>query len=330
MVGQRRAAQLTRESTLRDNHAGEAMPAEGLSHVADVIGFIGLGVMGKPMARNLLRHGHPLVVHSRSRGPVDELVADGATAASSPAEVASRARVVVTMLPDTADVEQVIGGDDGVLGALQPGAIVIDMSTISPAATRRLSAAIAARGGSMLDAPVSGGDIGAIKGTLSIMVGGDEATFDRARPVLECMGSADRIVHIGASGAGQVCKSCNQIAVGGALAAVAEAFALARKNGVDPARVRAALAGGFAGSRVLDVHGQRILTGQYEPGFRARLFQKDLRITRDTAAASGVAIPATTVVADLFDALVAAGDGDLDCSALGLVLFRRSGLSDIP
>jgi 2-hydroxy-3-oxopropionate reductase len=269
-------------------------------------------------------------VHSRSRGPVDELVGVGARAAVSPADVAREASVIITMVPDTADVEEVIAGRDGVLTSLKPGAVVIDMSSISPVTTRKLAAAVRDRGGSMLDAPVSGGDVGARNGTLSIMVGGDEATFTRMVPLLSCMGSPDRIVYIGGSGAGQICKICNQIAIGGALAGVSEAFALARKTGVDPARVRSALAGGFAGSRVLEVHGGRILSGQYEPGFRARLYQKDLRIANETAAASGAAIPTTAVVTDLLNALVASGDGELDCAALGMVLFRMSGLSDVP
>jgi 2-hydroxy-3-oxopropionate reductase len=298
--------------------------------VTQTIGFIGLGVMGKPMAKNLLKAGYPLVVHSRSRGPVDEVVGAGARAADSPAAVARDAEVVITMVPDTVDVEQVIGGPDGVLTTLQHDAIVIDMSSISPVATRRLSAAVSARGGWMLDAPVSGGDIGAINGTLSIMVGGDEAAFTRALPILSCMGSKDRIVYIGESGAGQICKICNQIAIGGALASVSEAFALARKAGVDPARVRAALAGGFAGSRVLDVHGGRILAGTYDPGFRTKLYQKDLRIANETAAATAVAIPATAVVTQLVNALVASGGGDLDCAAVAMVLFRMAGLSYVP
>jgi len=244
----------------------------------ETIGFIGLGVMGKPMAKNLIKAGHQLVVHSRTRASVDEVVAAGAAAAVSPADVARRTTMVITMLPDTADVELVLTGPDGVLPALQPRAIVADMSSISPVATKRLAALVADRGGSMLDAPVSGGEIGAINASLSIMVGGDEAAFARARPVFEAMGTAERIVHIGASGAGQVCKICNQVAIGGALAGVSEAFALAKKAGVDAARVRQALLGGFAASRVLEVHGERMLNANYKPGFRTKLYQKDLRL----------------------------------------------------
>ncbi|HEY6212583.1 MAG TPA: NAD(P)-dependent oxidoreductase, partial [Vicinamibacterales bacterium] len=242
--------------------------------MAETIGFIGLGVMGKPMARNLLKAGFTVVAHNRSRGPVDELAKEGAKPATSAAEAAKQATVVITMLPDTADVEKVLTEPDGVLSALQKGALVIDMSSISPAATERLAARVAEKGASMLDAPVSGGEIGAINATLSIMVGGDEAAFARAKPIFEAMGNKERIVHIGRSGAGQVCKICNQIAIGGALAGVSEAFALAKKAGVDAARVRQALLGGFAASRVLEVHGERMLIDNYKPGFRAKLYQK--------------------------------------------------------
>ena len=291
----------------------------------DVVGFIGLGVMGKPMAKNLIKGGHSLVVHSRSRGPVDEVVAAGAKAASSPADVARQASVVITMLPDTPDVELVLTGSDGVVSGLQPRAVVIDMSSISPAATRRLASIVASKGATMLDAPVSGGEIGAINASLSIMVGGDEQTFTRVKPILASMGSAEKIIYIGESGAGQVCKICNQVAIGGALAGVSEAFALARKAGVDAARVRQALLGGFAASRVLEVHGERMLKGNYVPGFRTKLYQKDLRIANEAAAANGVAMPATAIVAQLVNALVASGGADLDYSAIGTVLGRLSG-----
>ena len=291
----------------------------------DVVGFIGLGVMGKPMAKNLIKGGHSLVVHSRSRGPVDEVVAASAKAASSPADVARQASVVITMLPDTPDVELVLTGSDGVVSGLQPRAVVIDMSSISPAATRRLASIVASKGATMLDAPVSGGEIGAINASLSIMVGGDEQTFTRVKPILASMGSAEKIIYIGESGAGQVCKICNQVAIGGALAGVSEAFALARKASVDAARVRQALLGGFAASRVLEVHGERMLKGNYVPGFRTKLYQKDLRIANEAAAANGVAMPATAIVAQLVNALVASGGADLDYSAIGTVLGRLSG-----
>jgi len=279
------------------------------------------------MAANLMKHGYSLVVHSRSRGPVDELAAAGATPAASPAAVASQSAVVITMVPDTADVEQVLTGEDGVVAGLKPGSVVIDMSSISPVATRRLASLVAAKGGSMLDAPVSGGEIGAKSGTLSIMVGGDEAAFARVKPILAGMGNPERIIYIGESGAGQVCKICNQMAIGGALSGVSEAFALARKAGVDAARVRQALLGGFAASRVLEVHGERMLQGNYVPGFRARLYQKDLRIANEAAAAHAVAIPGTALVTQLVNALVAAGGADLDYAAIGTVLFELAGMA---
>jgi 2-hydroxy-3-oxopropionate reductase len=295
--------------------------------MAEQIGFIGLGVMGRPMAKHLVAKGQRVVVHSRSRAPVDDLVAAGAAAATSPAEVARQAAIVITMLPDTSDVEIVLTAPDGVIAGLQRDAVVIDMSSISPVATRRLASLVAAKGGTMLDAPVSGGEIGAINAALSIMVGGDERAFARVRPVLECMGNPERIVHIGPEpGSGQVCKVCNQVAIGGALAGVSEAFALARKAGVDAGHVRQALLGGFAASRVLEVHGERMLKGDYKPGFRTKLYQKDLRIANETAAANAVAIPATAIVTQLVNALVAAGGADLDYSAIGTVLFRLAGL----
>ena len=297
--------------------------------MAETVGFVGLGVMGRPMAKHIAAKGYAVVVNNRSRPAIDELVAAGATAADSPADVARRATVIVTMVSDTPDVEAVLTGPQGILEGLQPGSVVIDMSSISPVATKRLAAAVAAKGGSMLDAPVSGGEIGAINGTLSIMVGGDGAALARVRPILECMGNPERIVHVGpASGDGQTCKICNQIAIGGALAGVSEAFALARKAGVDPARVREALLGGFAASRVLEVHGERMLKGNYVPGFRARLYQKDLRLAQEAAGANGVAIPATAVVAQLLNALVASGGAELDYSALGTVLFDLAGLNN--
>jgi 2-hydroxy-3-oxopropionate reductase len=295
--------------------------------MAEQIGFVGLGVMGRPMAKHLIAKGHSVIVHNRSRGPVDELAAAGAKAANSPADVARQSSIVITMLPDTADVELVLTGPLGVLEALQPDSVVVDMSSISPVATKRLAAAVAGKGGLMLDAPVSGGEIGAINATLSIMVGGDDRAFARVRPVFECMGNAERIIHVGREpGSGQVCKVCNQIAIGGALAGVSEAFAIARKAGVDAGRVRQALLGGFAASRVLEVHGERMLKSDYKPGFRTRLYQKDLRIANETAAANAVAVPATAIVTQLVNALMASGGADLDYSAIGTTLFDMAGL----
>jgi 2-hydroxy-3-oxopropionate reductase len=273
------------------------------------------------MAGHLLAAGHRLTVYNRSRPAVDELVAAGARAGASPADVARHSEIVITMLPDTPDVESVIAGPDGVLDGVGDGAVLIDMSSISPVATRELAARVSAKGAVMLDAPVSGGEIGAKNATLSIMVGGDANAFERVKPILACMGNAERIIHIGAEpGSGQICKICNQIAIGGALAGVSEAFAVARKAGVDASRVRQALLGGFAASRVLEVHGERMLTGNYVPGFRTRLYQKDLRIARETATALDVAIPATSVVSEMVSSLMARGGGDLDYSAIGTVL----------
>jgi len=292
----------------------------------NTIGFIGLGVMGRPMARNLLKAGFPLVVHSRSQGPVEDLVAAGAVAASSPAEVARRATRLITMLPDSPDVEQVLEGPDGVFSAMQPGTILIDTSTIAPATARRLAARAASLGAAMLDAPVSGGEVGAVSGTLSIMVGGDESAFASVKPLLDAMGNPERVIRIGESGAGQLCKACNQMVIGGTLAVVCEAFALARKAGVDPAKVRAALLGGFAASRVLEVHGERILTGNYKPGFRTTLYAKDYRIVSSTVAEHHSAAPVSAVVQQLVEALMAAGRGEDDYSALATTLFELAGL----
>jgi 2-hydroxy-3-oxopropionate reductase len=288
--------------------------------MTDPVGFIGLGVMGRPMARNLLARGLSLVVHSRSQRPVDELVAAGASRAASPADVARQAACIITMLPDGPDVDRVLTGSDGVFSSLQRDSIIVDMSTIAPQTAQRLAAVAREFGASMLDAPVSGGEIGAIAGTLSIMVGGDEAALDRVRPVLEVMGNPERIIHIGESGAGQICKACNQLVIGGTLASVGEAFALARKSGVDPARVRAALLGGFAASRVLEVHGQRLLENDFKPGFPARLYRKDLRIVMNALNEAQVAAPVTAIVQQLLTALIADGKEAQDYSALGTVL----------
>ena len=288
---------------------------------AETVGFIGLGVMGRPMARNLLKRGFPLVVHSRSQAPVDEIVAAGAAAAASPADVARQATRIITMLPDGPDVERVFNGANGLLSAVQPGTILLDMSTIAPATARRLAADASAHAATMLDAPVSGGEIGAIDGTLSIMVGGDPAELTTVRPILEAMGNPERIVHIGESGAGQICKACNQLVIGGTLAAVGEAFALAHKSGVEPAKVRTALLGGFAASRVLEVHGERLLQKNFKPGFPARLYRKDLRIVMDALNEARAPAPVTAVVQQLLTALLAQGKDDLDYSALATVLL---------
>ena len=280
--------------------------------------------MGRPMALNLIKAGYKLVVTSRSQGPIDALAGAGAKAVKTPAEVAKEADVIITMVPDTPDVEKVIRGPHGVLDGLKRGAIVIDMSTISPDATRQLAEAVAGKGGSMLDCPVSGGEIGAKNATLTIMVGGDEKVFERARPILSCMGKPESVTYIGPSGSGQVTKLCNQICIAANVAGVAEAYALATANGLEPSRVRQALLGGFAGSKVLEFHGNRMLTGDYKPGFFVRLFQKDLRLAVEANMATGVTMPVTSAVTQFVNAYVAAGGGELDCAAVAEVWFALS------
>jgi 2-hydroxy-3-oxopropionate reductase len=294
----------------------------------ETIGFIGLGVMGKPMAGHLLAKGYRLVVHSRSHRPVDALVQAGAVRAERPADVAAQARRIITMLPDSPDVELVLDGPDGVFGRIQPGTILIDTSSIDPAAARALANKAATLGATMLDAPVSGGEIGAINASLSIMVGGEQAAFDAVKPILDVMGNPERVIRIGDSGAGQICKVCNQMVIGGTLVAVSEAFALARKAHVNVALVRDALLGGFAASKVLDVHGQRMLESNYKPGFRAKLFAKDLKIAISTLAENETAAPVSSVVQQLTTALLADGRGEDDYSSLATVLFDLAGLKE--
>ena len=282
------------------------------------IGFIGLGIMGRPMARHLLDAGYPLSVHSRSPEPVEELVGAGASRASDPAEVARASDITITMLPDTPDVRSVVLGADGVIEGAAAGSLLIDMSTIDPGPTRAIAEALGQHDVAMLDAPVSGGEKGAIEGALSIMVGGPEDAFAQARPVFDAMGST--VVLIGPSGAGQVCKACNQLVVAANIEAVAEALVLAERSGIDPAKVREALLGGFAGSKALEVHGQRMLDRTYEPGFRARLHRKDARIVLDAAREAGAPVPAFERVAEQLEELVASGGGELDHSALHRLL----------
>jgi 2-hydroxy-3-oxopropionate reductase len=292
----------------------------------ETIGFIGLGLMGRPMAKNLLKAGYPLVVHSRSKGPVDELVAAGARAAASPADVARLATRIITMVPDSPDVELVLDGPEGVFTAIQKGTIVIDMSSIAPAVARRLAARASSLGATMLDAPVSGGDIGAAAGTLSIMVGGDAPAFAAVKPLLEVMGNPEKVVRIGDAGAGQLCKLCNQMVIGGTLLAVAEALALARKAGVDAAKVREALLGGFAASRVLEVHGERALKSTYKPGFKTHLYAKDMRNVIGTLAEHDTPAPVAALVQQLLHATMAAGRGEDDNSIMAKTVFELAGL----
>jgi 2-hydroxy-3-oxopropionate reductase len=291
--------------------------------VTERVGFVGLGLMGKPMARNLLGAGFPLTVHSRSAPPVEELASESAARASSPAEVARASDVTITMLPDTPDVEAVLFGPEGVADGAEAGSLVVDMSTIDPIGTREMAERLAAKDVAMLDAPVSGGEVGAVAGTLSIMVGGPDIAFERARPMFEAMGST--IVHVGGAGAGQVTKTCNQLVVGSAVEAVAEALVLAAQAGVDPAKVREALLGGFAGSKVLEVHGRRMLDGAFEPGFRAALMAKDGRIVLEAAERFGAPIPAFRAVAERLEAMLAAGRGELDYAGLVTLLEDEAG-----
>lgn len=292
--------------------------------MAERIGFIGLGIMGRPMALNLARAGFKLWVYARRAESVAPLVAAGAQACTSPADVARNATIVVTMVSDTPDVQQVILGVGGVIEGAAGGHLVIDMSTISPSATRAIAEALEKGGIDMLDAPVSGGEQGAIDGNLSIMVGGPERCVERARPLLKVMGR--NLVHVGEqNGAGQIVKACNQVVVANTIAGVAEAMILARAAGVDPNRMREALLGGFANSRVLEVHGQRMIDRDFEPGFKARLHQKDMRIVLEAAHEMGVALPGSALCAQHLNALVGLERGELDSSAVYNVLERTCG-----
>lgn len=298
------------------------MPSMGDSKDLGV-GFVGLGVMGRRMAVNLLKAGVRLKVHDLDRAAVDELVAAGAKDAGS-LKGAADSDVVITMLPDTPDVEKVLFGPQGLAEAMRSGSVLIDMSSISPIATRTFAEKLAERGVAMLDAPVSGGFRGAETGTLSIMIGGDADVLERCRPILNAMGKT--ISHIGGAGAGQVCKVCNQVAVAINIQAVAESMTLAKKCGVDPVKVRSALLGGFAQSTALDQHGQRVLDDNFAAGFRVGLQRKDLRLALETSSAVGAPLPTTAVVQELYGMLAATGRNDLDNSSLALLMEEMSGL----
>jgi len=278
------------------------------------IGLIGLGIMGRPMARNLLKAGYALVVHDVNRAAVDELVAEGATAGTSPSGVAAAVDVLITMLPDSPQVREVYAGPGGALEALRPGFLAIDMSSIAPGVARELAARAAAGGAELLDAPVSGGEPGAIAGTLSIMVGGSEAGFERAQPILAAMGKT--IVHVGPAGAGQVVKVCNQVVVGVVIEAVSEALVLGAKAGVDPAKIADVLQGGLAATKVLELRRGNFLGGTFNPGFRVRLHLKDLKNALELAREIDVALPAAATVDQLMRAMAAAGRADYDHSGL--------------
>ena len=288
------------------------------------VAFIGLGIMGRPMALNLLKAGHSVFVHGRRPESMAPLAQAGCNGCASMAEAAAQAEVTIIMVSDTHDVKQVLFAEGGVAEGAQPGSVVVDMSTISPTATQRYAERLAERGVAMLDAPVSGGDVGAINATLSIMVGGKPDVFERVKPLFEALGK--NIVLVGDHGAGQVAKACNQIVVAVTIEAVAEALTFARQSGVDPAKVRDALMGGFAASRILEVHGKRMLDNNYQPGFKTKLHQKDLNIVMQTAKELGLALPAASLVMQHLNALMGTGDAELDSAAVMKVVERMSGV----
>jgi 2-hydroxy-3-oxopropionate reductase len=293
--------------------------------MAQVIGFIGLGIMGRPMARNLLKAGYQLVVHNRSRGPVDELAGAGAKIGSSPRDVAGQSDVLITMLPNSPDVELVALGRDGIIEGARPGLILVDMSTISPIVSKKIGEALAAKSVKMLDAPVSGGERGAIDGALSIMVGGDKAVFDAVLPIFQAMGKT--ITHLGPLGFGGFTKLANQIIVAVNLTALAEALTLAKKAGLDRDLTLTALAGGLAGSKCLDQKKPNYLADTYNPGFKIDLHFKDLGLIMESARTLGVPLPTTAVVQELFSALRAKGRGGLDHSGVITLLEDFAGLA---
>jgi 2-hydroxy-3-oxopropionate reductase len=295
--------------------------------MADAIGFIGLGIMGRPMAKNLMDAGYELVVHNRSPEKAEELAEEGdATATGSPREVAEACDVVITMLPDSPDVEAVVAGEGGVLEGIRDGALLVDMSTISPVVTEELSEKVREKGASMLDAPVSGGDVGAIEGALSIMVGGSEEDFERARPLFDVMGKV--ATHVGPIGAGQVVKACNQIVVALTIEAVSEALVLGSKGGVAPEKLVEALSGGLAGSAVMEAKKEKFFSHDFEPGFRIELHHKDLGIALAAGREYGVALPVTAIVEQMLEASKAKGRGDRDHSAL-LILLEEAAQHEI-
>lgn len=288
------------------------------------IGFIGLGVMGKPMCRNLLKAGHELVVSSRTSSAVDEIVAAGAGSASTPREVAARSEIVITMLPNSPEVEQVVLGPHGVVAGARPGCVVVDMSSIAPAASRSIAARLAQDGIDMLDAPVSGGQPKAIDGTLSVMVGGKQAVFDRCLPVLKSMAAS--VVRVGDVGAGNITKLANQVVVALNIAAVSEALVLAAKAGIDPELVYQAIRGGLAGSTVMDAKVPLMLDRAFTPGFRVNLHIKDLVNALDTSQDVGAPLPLTSVVLDMMKSVETADGGGVDHGALVRYFERQAGV----
>ena len=282
------------------------------------LGFIGLGIMGKPMAGHLVKAGHEISVYDLNPASVQALVAKGAAACKSNKEVAQKSEVIFIIVQDTPDVEAVLFGKEGLMDGLKPGSIVVDMSSISPIATKEFAKKLAAMKVKMLDAPVSGGQVGAENAALSIMVGGEAEVFEKMKPYFQLMGK--NIVHVGGNGDGQTCKVANQIIVALNIEAVAEALLFASKAGADPVKVRAALMGGFAHSRILELHGERILNRTFNPGFRIRLHQKDLNLALQSARSMGLSLPNTATAQELFNAVAAQGGIDLDHSAMVLAL----------
>ncbi len=286
------------------------------------LGFIGLGIMGQPMALNLRKAGFDVAVFARKADRAAPVIAAGGKAYASPRQVAENADIIFTCVSDTPDVEEVIFGKDGLAAGAKPGSVIVDMSTISPDSTKQFAARLQnEKGVHMLDAPVSGGEAGAIAGTLSIMCGGAPDIFARVKPYFEKMGK--NIVHVGDTGAGQVAKACNQIVVAVTIEAVSEALLLAEKSGVDGAKVREALMGGFAGSKIMEVHGARMLSNDYKPGFKAALHRKDMGIVMQTAAKLKIDLPAATLTTLHLDEVIKTGDGELDSSAIFKVLHKN-------
>ena len=288
------------------------------------VGYIGLGLMGKSIARNILKAGFPLIVHNRSRGAVDELVSEGASAASSPREVAAQVDIVFTNLPDTPDVEKVVLGENGIIEGAHSGLIYIDNSTIKPVSARMIAEKLAAKSVFALDAPVSGGDIGARNGTLTIMVGGEVSALEKAMPVFQAMGKT--ITHVGDSGAGQVAKAANQIMVAAQMVAMGELLVFSRKAGVDPRKVVEAIKAGAAQCWTLDVKPPRLFDGNRNPGFKAYMQLKDLRIILDTAGEYGIPVSGTVENTKLFQEMIDSGMGELDNSAVVGVIENRAGV----
>ncbi len=286
------------------------------------IGLIGLGIMGKPMANNLLQAKHSLSLYARNPQTLESFTANNIEIYNTPAELAEHCDITITMVSDSPDVENIILGENGIIDGAKPKHLVIDMSTISPEVTRTIAQSLKTKNIDMLDAPVSGGEQGAIDGTLSIMVGGNTDAYNYAYPILQILGK--NIVHIGDHGAGQISKACNQILAAQTVAAVAEAFLLAKSSGVDPSKVREALLGGFANSKVLELHGKRILENNYKPGFKAELHFKDIGIALKSAAANNISIPGTEMVEKYLRKLIEQGNGELDSAAIGKIILDEN------